>query len=326
MTVHSAGKDYRRQIVALIESSPNKRAACAAAGIHPSTFYRWRKRIDLTAGPAGGSWLQRRLETQVVAMALANPAAGPRRLVDLLAATGVSSNPSRVWRVLKRHRLNTRRLRYALLTHHRDTVEGFRPSPRAQLYVGELDASVPGDLVQFDCFHVGSFKETRLKRGKQTRGQIWQYTAIDVASSYTWAELHATGHNPSPAITSHLAHRVAADLTANGWTWTAATTDNGNEFRSHLFTNTLASLDVEHRFIKAGRPQTNGKVEGVQRIILDECYQPALIGYVEPSITGLRQDLDSYLTYYNHQRPNHGKWNHGATPTSIMTPSPKLTP
>jgi hypothetical protein len=34
-----------------------------------------------------------------------------------------------------------------------------------------LEASRPGDLVQFDCFHVG--------RLSGTRGAGWQYTAID---------------------------------------------------------------------------------------------------------------------------------------------------
>ncbi|NNF56168.1 MAG: hypothetical protein HKN03_17200, partial [Acidimicrobiales bacterium] len=223
MTVHSALVTYRRQVVALIESSPNKRAACAAAGIHPSTFYRWRNKTDLdVADTRQLSWLDRRVEQRVVAAALANPPAGPQRLADELTANGVRVNPSKVWRILKRHRLNTRRLRYALLASHRAVSDGFTIPERATGYVGELEASVPGDLVQFDCFHVGSFKETRLKRGKTTRGQIWQYTAIDVASSYTWAQLAATSHNPSPAITSELAHRVAADLTTNGWTWKAA--------------------------------------------------------------------------------------------------------
>jgi len=326
VTVHSAVVEARRQIVALIESSPNKRAACKQAGIHPSTFYRWRHTLDQPATSQRRSWADTRLERLVVATALANPAWGPQRIADQLALDGTKVGHSRVWRILCRHRLNTRRLRYALLTHHRGAVDGFEIAPRAHVYVGELSASKPGDLVQFDCFHVGSFKETRLQRGKQTRGQIWQYTAIDVASSYTWAQLAATSHNPSPVLTSELAHRVAGDLTANGWDWTAATTDNGNEFRAHLFTNTLEALGVEHRFIKAGRPQTNGKVERVQRTILEECYQPALIGYVEPSITGLRQDLASYLIDYNHQRAHHGKWNQGATPASIMIPNPKLAP
>ncbi len=312
--------------MALIESSPNKRAACKQAGIHPSTFYRWRHTLDQPAAPRRVSWTDQRLERLVVATALANPAWGPQRIAAQLAADGIEVGHSRVWRILCRHRLNTRRLRYALLTQHRGTVDGFTISDRAGIYVGELQASLPGDLVQFDCFHVGSFKETRLKRGKQTRGQIWQYTAIDVASSYLWAMLAATSHNPSPAITSELAHRVAADLNRHGWDWKTASTDNGNEFRAHLFADTLDQLGVEHRFIKAGRPQSNGKAERVQRTILEECYQPALIGYVEPSITGLRQDLDDYLAYYNHQRPHHGKWNQGATPASILIPNPKLAP
>ena len=233
---------------------------------------------------------------------------------------------SRVWRILKRHRLNTRQLRYALLTHHQGRSDGFTVADRAGIYVGELDAEQPGDLVQIDCFHVGSFKETRLKKGKAVRGRIWQYTAIDVASSYVWATLAATSHNPSPVIASELAHRVAADLARHGWEWKASSTDNGNEFKAALFRDTLASLDVEHRFIRAGRPQSNGKVERVQRTILEECYQPALIGYVQPSITGLRQDLTNYLHYYNHQRPHQGKWNKGATPASILIPNPKLHP
>ncbi len=272
------------------------------------------------------SWTDQRLERLVVATALANPAWGPQRISDQLGLAGTGVGHSKVWRILCRHRLNTRRLRYALLTHHRGSVDGFEISDRAHLYVGELEASEPGDLVQFDCFHVGSFKETRLRKGKAVRGQIWQYTAIDVASSYVWATLAATTHNPSPAIASELAHRVAADLTQHGWDWHAASTDNGNEFRAHVFRDTLESLGVEHRFIKAGRPQSNGKVERVQRTILEECYQPALIGYVEPSITGLRTDLAAYLVDYNHHRPHHGKWNKGATPASILIPNPKLIP
>ena len=326
MNMHSAVVEYRRQIVALIEASPNKRAACKHAGIHPSTFYRWRHTLNQPERVKAMSWIDQRLEQLVVATALANPAWGPQRIADQLTLEGTEVSHSRVWRILKRHRLNTRRLRYALLTHHQGRSDGFEIADRAHIYVGELDAEHPGDLVQFDCFHVGSFKETRLKKGKAVRGRIWQYTAIDVASSWVWAELAATTHNPSPVIASELAHRVAADLTRYGWQWKAASTDNGNEYKAAIFGDTLESLGVEHRFIKAGRPQTNGKVERVQRTILEECYQPALIGYVEPSITGLRSDLANYLDYYNHQRRHRGKWNQGATPASILIPNPKLKP
>ena len=71
--------------------------------------------------------------------------------------------------------------------------------------------------MQFDCFHVG--------RLSGTKGTVWQYTAIDVASAYTWAALHTTPRNPSAKWTSQLARRVAADLAARGWKLETAMTD-----------------------------------------------------------------------------------------------------
>ena len=325
MSVHDAVSEFRVRLVAVIEASPNRRAACVEAGIHHSTFYRWRKQPGGNSSPM--SWLERRLTEQIVAVALAHPGDGPRRLVDHLEGQGVVVSASKVWRTLVKHRLNTRALRYQLLTQHvRDPEPSIQVAGRVPSFVGRLDAEIPGDLVQFDCFHVGSFKETRLGQAKATKGTIWQYTAIDVASSWLWAELHATSHNPSPAITSQLAHRVAGDLTRYGWDWEAASTDNGNEFRAALFRGTLDQLGVKHRFIRAGRPQSNGKVERVQRTLLEELYQPALINYAEPSITGLRRDLDAYVAYYNQQRRHYGRWNQGATPAMIMTANPKLHP
>jgi transposase InsO family protein len=327
MSVHDRAVEYRRRLVAVIEASPNRRAACREAGIHHSTFYRWRAEATRDTPHKRVGWSEVLLGRRIVGAALADPAAGPRRIADGLRDAGVVVSASKVWRVLVKHRLNTRQLRYQLLEQHAggpvpSIVVASTPSRR----VGRLDAEVPGDLVQMDCLHIGSFKETKLGRGKHSKGQIWQYTAIDVASSYTWAELHATPHNPDPAITSALAHQVAADLTAWGWTWKAVTTDNGNEYRSTLFRDTIESLGVEHRFIKAGRPQTNGKAERVQGTMIQELYQPALIGYTEPSITGLRRDLTNYLTYYNHHRRHYGRWNQGATPATIITPNPKTKP
>ena len=326
MSVHDAVVEFRRRLVEVIEASPNKRRACQQAGIHPSTFYRWRQQPEPGSPYQGRSFQDRYLEQRIVAAALANPAAGPKRLVDELARDGLMVSASKIWRTLVKHQLNTRKLRYQLLNQHQRGVPSITIAARRQPAVGRLDADEPGDLIQMDCFHVGTFKETRLGKGKQRRGVIWQYTAIDVASSWLWAELHATDHNPSPALTSQLAHRVAADLTSWGYPPKAVTTDNGNEYRARLFQDTLAELGIDHRFIKAGRPQTNGKVERVQRTLLEEFYQPTLIGYTQPSITGLRRDLDTYLHWYNHHRRHHGRWNQGKTPHQTIQPNPKLQP
>jgi len=119
--------------------------------------------------------------------------------------------------------------------------------------------------VQMDCFCIG--------RLSGTKGTLWQYSAIDVASSYLWAELHATARNPSAKWTSELARRVAYNLAGRGWVLKAVTSDNGSEFTSGKFSSTIRRLGAEHRRIKAGRPQSNGCVERVQLTVLDECWK-----------------------------------------------------
>ncbi len=85
----------------------------------------------------------------------------------------------------------------------------------------------PGELVGIDCFYVG--------RLKGTEGAIWQLTAIDIASSYAWAELVICKQgNPTARQTSVLARRVARELKAAGWRLERMLSDNGNEFSGRL--------------------------------------------------------------------------------------------
>ena len=144
---------------------------------------------------------------------------------------------------------------------------------------------------------------------------MWQYTAIDVASAYTWATLQVTRRNPSAQWTSTLARTVAADLASRGWKLERVMSDNASEVRSATFQQTVARLGTRHSFIRAGRPQTNGCVERVQQTILDECWKPAFARYLIPKQTGLRLDLERYLRYYNTERVHTGRWTRGRTPT-----------
>ena len=79
-------------------------------------------------------------------------------------------SPSGVWRVLRRHGLNTRARRLGL-------VAGYAAPPQEKplvLPTQHLQVETPGELVQMDCFYVG--------RLQGVKGTVWQYTAIDVAS------------------------------------------------------------------------------------------------------------------------------------------------
>jgi transposase InsO family protein len=165
-------------------------------------------------------------------------------------------------------------------------------------------------MVQMDCFSIG--------RLAGSKGVAWQYTAIDVASSFCWAEVHLTPRNPSARWTSELARCVAADLAARGWKLEKVMTDNASEFRSADFERAVAQVGARHEFIRAGRPQTNGCVERVQKTILDECWKPAFARFLIPKYTGLRLDLERYLRYYNADRAHTGRWNKGRTPEEVL--------
>ena len=320
MTTDDALYRFRLRAFALARELGNARAACRAMGIHPSTYYRWRRQL-LLYGPEILRPRERRrprmanatsplIEQRVVAFALGHPGFGPARISAELRRPkwgGIVLSPNGVHRVLRRHGLSTRAKRLGLVAGYAAPPE---PGPRDPEPERHLDVSHPGELVQMDCFFVG--------RLSGTKGAVWQYTAIDVGSAYCWAELHLTPKNPAARWTSELARRVAADLAARGWRLEKVMSDNASEFRSEEFERAVDRVRARHLFIHAGRPQTNGCVERVQRTILDECWKPAFARYLIPKYTGLRLDLDRYLRYYNTDRAHTGRWTRGRTPEDVL--------
>ncbi len=94
--------------------------------------------------------------------------------------------------------------------------------PREPQPEPHIEVERPGELVGVDCFYVG--------RLRGTVGAVWQLTAIDVYSSFAWAELVVCKQgNPTAAQTSKLARRVARELKAAGWQLERVLCDNGNE-------------------------------------------------------------------------------------------------
>jgi len=160
-----------------------------------------------------------------------------------------------------------------------------------------------------DCFCIG--------RLAGTKGVVWQYTAIDAASSFTWAELHVTPRNPDVRFASRLAHRVAAELREAGWRLERVSTDNGSEFRNRAFDAELAKLGTVLTLISPGRPQSNGFVGRVQRTILDECWKPSFARYLIPKYMGLRHELERYLLLNNYDRTHNGRLTRGRTPAEV---------
>ena len=246
--------------------------ACRELGYHRSWYYRWKPLVERHGleilmprerrRPRMPNQLPPWLEQWVVAMALGSPGLGPRRLAAQLRRPmwgGQVISPSGVFKVLRRHGIATRQRRLSLVAGYASPPE---PEPPPAVPEQHLDVNQPGDLVQLDCFHIG--------RLTGTKGKVWQYTAIDAYSSYTWASVQVTPMNPSARYTSALVHQVARELSQAGWQLKAVSTDNGSEFRSQEFRGAVAKTGAEHRFIHAGRPQSNGCVERVQRTVPEE--------------------------------------------------------
>ena len=141
---------------------------------------------------------------------------------------------------------------------------------------------------------------------------------IFLSSSFVWAELHVTPRNPDVRFASALARRAAGELRTAGWRLERVSTDNGSEFRNHVFDAELAGLGAHHTLISPGRPQSNGFVERVQRTILDECWKPSFARYLIPKYMGLRRELERYLRLYNYDRTHNGRLTKGRTPADVL--------
>lgn len=318
---------YRLRLFALA-GEIGVRAACRAMGVHHSTYYRWKRRVErwgLEAlrvrerrRPRMPNELGPHLEQRILAFSLAQPGLGPKRISAELAREkwgGLRISANGIWRVLRRHGLNTRQKRLALVAGDAAVYERRPDTPKPERHV---EAKRPGELVGLDCFYIG--------RLSGTKGAVWQYTAIDVASGYAWAELHRSPKNPAAKHCSALVERVAGELARAGWRLEAVLSDNGSEFRSHVFTDTLAELVVEQRRIRAGRPQTNGHVERLQQTILEECWRPSFARSLIPKLTALERDLKQYLGYYNFDRAHTGRLTKGRVPGEIVYGARKMRP
>jgi transposase InsO family protein len=302
--------------------------ACRELGYHRSSYYRWKPLVERHGlailrprerrRPRMPNQLPPWIEERVIAFALGHPGLGPRRIAAQLGLPMWGEqrvSASGVHKLLRRHGLGRRALRLALVAGYSAPL-GPEPLPEAEPQ--HLEAEHPGDLVQVDCFYIG--------RLSGTKGRSWQYTAIDVASSFVWAEVHLSPVNPDARFASALVHRVARELALAGWRLKAISTDNGSEFRSSHFRQAMARLEVQQRFIRAGRPQTNGCIERVNRTILEECWRPTFARSLVARYTALRRDLRAYLRYYNFERAHTGRRSSGAPPAQLVYGAPKLAP
>ena len=296
---------FRLRVFAMAAELGNVRAACRAMGIHPSTYYRWQRQLD-RYGPEILRPRERRpprmpnatsplIEQRVVAFALGHPGLRAGRIAAELARPkwgGIGSRPTGCGGCCaatacprgRSARPGGRLCRPA---------GAERPAPAAG--APHLDVDHPGQLVQLDCFCIG--------RLAGTKGTVWQYTAIDVASAYTWAELQSRAATPRPTWTSALARGSPP-------TWPARLAAGAGDDRQRpgvppaTFRPTIAELGARHTLHPCRPTPDQRRVERVQQTILEECWKPAFARYLIPKQTGLGSTWNAISLLQHRPRPH----------------------
>jgi transposase len=144
--------------------------ACRVFGIHRSTYYVWKRRVERHGleilrprerrRPRMPQQLSPFVEERIVAFALGHPGYGPRRIASELGRErwgGIVVSHNGVWRCLKRHGLNTRSKRLSLVAGY---AAPYQP-PRERQPERHVEAERPGELVGVDCFFVGRLSGTK---------------------------------------------------------------------------------------------------------------------------------------------------------------------
>jgi transposase InsO family protein len=208
---------------------------------------------------------------------------GPARIAYLLRL-----NPATVHRVLVRFRL-------ARLSHL-DRATG-----RA---VRRYERQAPGELVHVDVKKLGNIpdggghKALGRPAGRRTRsgaGYSYIHTAVDDHSRLAYSEILTDEKKETATAFWQRAH---AYFTSCGITVERVLTDNGACYKSHAWRDALAAAGITHKRTRPYRPQTNGKVERLNRTLLDEW------AYARPyrSEQERRDVFPDWLHTYNHHR------------------------
>lgn len=281
--------ESRCRLVSLVLAGQSPQAAAAACGASRATGYRlwrryqeggWAALVDRRPVPKHQPRrLPRELEQRILA-ARELAKAGP-----LIVAGQLGLPASTVWKVLRRYGVSRLRL---------PAREPIRRYERAR----------PGELLHVDVKKLGRFW-TLGKRvlggevGNRNPRAGWQYLhlAIDDNSRLAYAELLA-GESPADCVA--FLGRAVGWYAERGITIERVLSDNGNGYRSFAWRDACTELNIQRRYTRPRRPQTNGKAEALVKTLLREwAYR-----FAYPSSVHRARALPGYLRWYNQHRPH----------------------
>ena len=128
-------------------------------------------------------------------------------------------------------------------------------------------------------------------------GTAFVHTVIDDHSRVAYAEIH---DDETAATAAGVLRRAVAWFAARGVTVERVLSDNGSCYRSLLWRDTCAELDITHKRTRPYRPQTNGKIERFHRTMADGWAFKKFYN----SESARREALPAWIHDYNHHRPH----------------------
>lgn len=228
-----------------------------------------------------------------------------QRLGPVAIAGKVGLAPSTVHRVLTSCRINR--------LWHVDRVTG---AP-----VRRYEMTRPGELVHVDIKKLGNIPDgggwrihgrEQGKRNRQTHrdpdrqrkvggrpnlGYCYVHSAVYAYTRLAYCE--ALDDETAATALAFWAHARTV-FAGHGITVDRVLTDNGSAYRSHAWRAEHAQLGIRHSRTRPRRPQTNGKVERLNRTLLEEWAYKRFYS----SERNRRAALPGWLHHYNHHRPH----------------------
>ncbi len=159
-----------------------------------------------------------------------------------------------------------------------------------------------GELAHIDCHYLSKDTVSNVKE------RLFLIAVIDDASRIAWVEVTP---NIKALTAMFSTMRVLNYFQQNhNIEFKELLSDNGSEFggknlkhpEDHPFERMLIEMGIKHRYTRAYRPQTNGKIERFWKTIESDLLEDMVFDSVEH----LQDELSQYLYYYNYQRPHQG--------------------
>ena len=323
-------------LLKLAETLGNVSQACKVMGYSRDSFYRFQELYEKGGElalqeisrqkPILKNRVEPQIEAAVVRLATENPAFGQLRVSNELKKQGLFVSPGGVRSIWLRHDLETFKKRLKALEAKaaqenliltEEQLRALEKAKQEQEAHGEIETEHPGYLLAQDTFYVGTLKGV---------GRIYQQTCIDTYTRVAQAKLY--DRKNALVAADLLNDRVLPFFEEEGVPVLRVLTDRGSEYcgnlQHHEYELYLAIENIDHTKTKAKSPQTNGICERFHRTLLEEFYQVAFRKKLYATLDELQADLDTWLNYYNEERPHSGRYCYGKTPSQTFRESKRL--